>query len=344
MASQRKSARPTRAAKPVKRKAARPVKSAAKARPRSAGAAAKRHTRSVKPTRKAPAPKKRAVTVQKKKATPVTRKATPVAKKKAVTVQKKKVTPVTRKPAPVTRKSAPAVKKPVPAAKKPVPAAKKAAPAAKKAVPASKKAAAKAAATAVKLPRRRMKAVPRPPTPGPTVRPLGVLPPEARVRESERSAHGATALLRPVSVPARPAKPAPKAPGLQRVTEKDLKELETLLLAERVRVMKEMGHLESTVLKVNPRESAGDLSGYSFHMADAGTDAYEREKAFQFASNEGRLLLDLDEALRRLYRGEYGNCESCGSAIAKARLEAMPTARLCRDCKEKEERENRTQQ
>lgn len=128
------------------------------------------------------------------------------------------------------------------------------------------------------------------------------------------------------------------------MTEKDLEELETLLLAERVRVIKEMGHLESTVLKVNPRESAGDLSGYSFHMADAGTDAYEREKAFQFASNEGRLLLDLDEALRRLYRGEYGSCESCGNAIAKARLEAMPTARLCRDCKEKEERENRPQQ
>jgi RNA polymerase-binding protein DksA len=189
-----------------------------------------------------------------------------------------------------------------------------------------------------------MKAVPRPPSPGPTVRPLGVLPPEARVRESERSAHGATVPPRPPSMPARPAKPVPKAPGPQRVTEKDLKELETLLLDERVRVMKEMGHLESTVLKVNPRESAGDLSGYSFHMADAGTDAYEREKAFQFASNEGRLLLDLDEALRRLYRGEYGSCESCGSAIAKARLEAMPTARLCRDCKEKEERENRPQQ
>jgi len=329
MASQRKFARPTRAAKPVKRKAA----PAAKARPRSAGAAAKRHTRSVKPTRKAPAPKKRAVTVQKKRAvTALKKKATPVAKKKVVTVLKKKVTPVAKKKAATVLK------------KKSTPGAKKSVRVTKKAVPVTRKGAARAAAPAVKLPPRRMKAVPRPPSPGPTVRPLGVLPPEARVRESERSAHGATVPPRPPSMPARPAKPVPKAPGPQRVTEKDLKELETLLLDERVRVMKEMGHLESTVLKVNPRESAGDLSGYSFHMADAGTDAYEREKAFQFASNEGRLLLDLDEALRRLYRGEYGSCESCGSAIAKARLEAMPTARLCRDCKEKEERENRPQQ
>ena len=337
MASQRKSARPTRTAKAVKRKAASPARSAAKARPRSAGSAATRHTRSVKPTRKAPAPKKKAVTVQKKRATPETRKATPVAKKKAVTVQKKKATPVTRRPAPVAKKTAPAAKKTAPATKKPAAVAKKA-------VPAGKKPAAKAAAPAEKTRPRRMKAVPRPLTPGPTVRPLGVLPPEARLRESERAAHGAAALLRSASAPGRPAKAALKAPGLQGVTERDLKELERLLLAERVRVMKEMGHLESTVLKVNPRESAGDLSGYSFHMADAGTDAYEREKAFQFASNEGRLLLDLDEALRRLYRGEYGSCESCGNAIAKARLEAMPTARLCRDCKEKEERENRPQQ
>jgi RNA polymerase-binding protein DksA len=125
------------------------------------------------------------------------------------------------------------------------------------------------------------------------------------------------------------------------LTEQDLKELEAKLLGERARLMKEMGHLESNVLKVNPRDSAGDLSGYSFHMADAGTDAYEREKAFQFASTEGRLLMEINEALRRLYRGEYGICESCGNPIAKARLEAVPQARLCRDCKEREERENR---
>ena len=308
MASQRKSASPTRAAKPVKRKAARPVKSAAKARPRSASAAATRHTRSSKPVRKTPVAKKKAVTVLKKKATPQSKKTAPVAKKKAT------------------------------------PASKKAAPASKKAAPVAKKAAARVAARAVKLPPRRLKAVPRPHTPGATVRPLGVLPPDARARGIERSAHGPAPSSRSVAGPARPAKPGLKAPGVQRVTERDLKELEAMLLAERVRLMKEMGHLESTVLKVNPRESSGDLSGYSFHMADAGTDAYEREKAFQFASNEGRLLLDLDEALRRLYCGEYGTCESCGSAIAKARLEAMPTARLCRDCKEKEERENRPQQ
>ena len=125
------------------------------------------------------------------------------------------------------------------------------------------------------------------------------------------------------------------------MTEKDMKEFEQRLLAERQRIMKEMGHLETTVLKVNQRDSSGDLSGYSFHMADAGTDAIEREKAFMFASAEGRMLLEINEALRRLYRGEYGTCESCGRPIARARLEAMPHARLCVECKEKEERASR---
>ena len=124
------------------------------------------------------------------------------------------------------------------------------------------------------------------------------------------------------------------------MTEDDYKEFEERLQDERRKVLKEMGHLETTVLKVNPRDSAGDLSAYSFHMADAGTDAMEREKAFMFASTEGRLLMEVDEALRRLFRGEYGRCESCGSAIARARLELVPYARLCVPCKEKEEREN----
>ena len=112
----------------------------------------------------------------------------------------------------------------------------------------------------------------------------------------------------------RAAAPRPPAEGAQRVTEKDLKEFEHRLLEERQKILKEMGHLENTVLKVNQRDSAGDLSGYSFHMADVGTDAMEREKAFLFASAEGRTLLEINEALRRLYRGEYGICESCGAA------------------------------
>jgi len=176
------------------------------------------------------------------------------------------------------------------------------------------------------------------PKPPAVVRPLGVLPPEAR----------AHVVSKPVAVPPKP-RPAP-APipsrtsslGVQRVSEKDLKFFEERLLAERAKILKDMGHLENTVLKVNQRDSSGDLSGYSFHMADAGTDAMEREKAFMFASAEGRMLMEIDDALRRVYQGSYGICEICTNPIARARLEAMPYARLCVSCKEQEEKANRT--
>ena len=196
----------------------------------------------------------------------------------------------------------------------------------------SVKAGVKPGAKAGRNPKR--KAAPRPPA---VVRPLGVLPPESISRVAHKPARPL-----PIPKPARPAaksrKDAPVDPGAQPVTAKDFQEFEQRLLEERVRVLKEMGHYETTVLKVNQRDSAGDLSGYSFHMADVGTDAMEREKAFQLASAEGRILLEINEALRRMARGEYGVCESCENPILRARLEAMPTARLCLACKEKEER------
>jgi RNA polymerase-binding transcription factor DksA len=141
----------------------------------------------------------------------------------------------------------------------------------------------------------------------------------------------------PAAARVRPARVAPVA----KLTPEDHKRFEVRLLEERARLLKELGYLEANVLKQNPRDSSGDLSGYSFHMADSGTDAMEREKAFLFASSEGRFLHDVDEALRRLYKGEYGACESCNETIAAPRLEVVPHARLCIRCKEREEKAGR---
>lgn len=125
------------------------------------------------------------------------------------------------------------------------------------------------------------------------------------------------------------------------MTKKDLKHFEERLLEERKKLLGQLGYLERTLNKTQ-RDSAGDLSAYSFHMADMGTDAMEREKTFLFASAEGRLLYSVDEALRRLYRDEYGVCQSCGKDIGKARLEAIPFVSLCVTCQEKQEKETHT--
>ena len=122
------------------------------------------------------------------------------------------------------------------------------------------------------------------------------------------------------------------------MSKKNLEHFEKRLLEERRRVLKELGHHDET-FGATPQASDGDLSSYSFHMADQGTDAMEREKAFLFASQEGRFLWHIDQALRRLYRSPetFGKCHSCGEEIPFERLDALPHARFCIACKQKEE-------
>ncbi len=122
------------------------------------------------------------------------------------------------------------------------------------------------------------------------------------------------------------------------MTKTQLKHLEGRLLEERARVMKELGYYDEQ-FNATLQSSDGDLSSYSLHMADQGTDAMEREKQFLMASKEGRYLWHLNEALRRLYNSpeQFGKCHQCGATIDFERLDALPHARLCISCKEKEE-------
>ncbi len=119
---------------------------------------------------------------------------------------------------------------------------------------------------------------------------------------------------------------------------KQIAYFEKRLLEERRRVVKELGHYDET-FGSSPQGADGDLSSYSFHMADQGTDAMEREKAALFASQEGRFLWHIDQALRRLYRTPetYGMCHQCKGEIHFDRLDALPHARFCIDCKQREE-------
>src|ERR671935_1809024 len=122
------------------------------------------------------------------------------------------------------------------------------------------------------------------------------------------------------------------------MAKKQLQHFEKRLLEERRRVLKELGHHDE-LFNTSQQASDGDLSAYSFHMADQGTDAMEREKAFLFASQEGRYLWHVNEALRRLYGApeRFGLCEQCGEPIGFDRLDALPHARLCIRCKAREE-------
>ena len=119
---------------------------------------------------------------------------------------------------------------------------------------------------------------------------------------------------------------------------RDLKKYEKLLLERRQEVMRSMGLLRESVAGATTKEATGDHSSYSFHMADQGTDAEEREKTFHLASKSHRFLYHIDEALRRIKDKTYGDCIKCGNPISSDRLEALPHARYCIKCKEEEER------
>ena len=122
------------------------------------------------------------------------------------------------------------------------------------------------------------------------------------------------------------------------MTKKQLEHIEGRLMDERARAHKALG-LFDRMAKLDRESMDSDLSAYTDHMADQGTEAMEREKAALSATKEGRYIYRLEEALRRLYNDPetFGSCHTCGTEVGFERLDALPHARYCIDCKIKEE-------
>ena len=78
-------------------------------------------------------------------------------------------------------------------------------------------------------------------------------------------------------------------------------------------------------------------SGFGDHQADDATEVFEREKELGLEQTLELHVKQVEHALARIEAGTYGECETCGKPIAKARLDAMPEATLCIDCKAEEE-------
>jgi RNA polymerase-binding transcription factor len=116
----------------------------------------------------------------------------------------------------------------------------------------------------------------------------------------------------------------------------DLKYFKDLLEKKRAEVLKNIEYLRNVALDSTNQEASGDHSAYSFHMADQGTDAMEREKAFLFASRDEKYIRQIDEALERIDNGTYGICRVTGKDIGKERLEAVPTTTISYEAKLKE--------
>ncbi|MBN1876141.1 MAG: TraR/DksA C4-type zinc finger protein [Anaerolineae bacterium] len=101
-------------------------------------------------------------------------------------------------------------------------------------------------------------------------------------------------------------------------------ELQQQLLQKEVELKSQLEDVQSSV-----REEG---VGYSNHMADAGSEVFEQARDVSLARTLKRSFEDVTRALNKFEDGTYGLCESCGTVIELARLEALPSARYCMRC------------
>jgi RNA polymerase-binding transcription factor DksA len=76
------------------------------------------------------------------------------------------------------------------------------------------------------------------------------------------------------------------------------------------------------------QEAHQEAVGYSMHMADSGTDSFDRDFALSLLSADQNALAEIDAAIQRIHQGQYGICEMTGKPIGDARLEAIPWTRF----------------
>ncbi|MCS7338808.1 MAG: TraR/DksA C4-type zinc finger protein [Verrucomicrobiae bacterium] len=92
------------------------------------------------------------------------------------------------------------------------------------------------------------------------------------------------------------------------------------------------------------KESTQEIQTFSVHMADAGTDNFDRDFALSLLSSDQDALYEIEAALSRIEKGTYGICELTGKPIPKARLDAIPWARYTVEAQAQLEREGALRQ
>ena len=92
------------------------------------------------------------------------------------------------------------------------------------------------------------------------------------------------------------------------------------------------------------KESAQEMPGYSLHMADSGTDNFDRDFALSLLSSDQDAIYEIEEALKRIEKNTYGVCELTGKVIPKKRLEAIPWTRFTVEAQAQLERDGALRQ
>ena len=118
--------------------------------------------------------------------------------------------------------------------------------------------------------------------------------------------------------------------------DKDFAHYRELILARRMEAVEDIERMNTQLDDVVSQ--AENDTAYSFHMADAGTDAMEREKLYLMLARQKKYVGYLDRALERIKNKTYGICRVTGKAISRERLEAVPHTEMSIEGKARQKR------
>jgi DnaK suppressor protein len=141
----------------------------------------------------------------------------------------------------------------------------------------------------------------------------------------------------------------PKA--LERIRRSNVSEMRTImtqdeiesyrqnLIALAARLRSDDTTVGGEALRQGGGEASGNLSHVPLHLADMGTDAFERDMSASLLQNGRQIQAQVAAALDRIEQGLFGRCERCGGEIGKGRLQALPYTRYCVACAQGAEEE-----
>jgi RNA polymerase-binding protein DksA len=158
----------------------------------------------------------------------------------------------------------------------------------------------------------------------------------AQVAEAPKAKRAGTATKAPANAPpaATPDKSSPDAGGFPAKT---LEKLRRLLEEERETYVRQARDLAAEAEALAAEREPGDTQ-FDEESGEGDTLNVERERDLALSASATQAVEDIDRAISRMDAGTFGVCERCGKKIAVARLEALPFAALCIECKSREER------
>jgi len=124
----------------------------------------------------------------------------------------------------------------------------------------------------------------------------------------------------------------------ENIVKQEREKLKAQLIELKRKISCEIRHLTEENISKSQRDASGEISSYTYHMADMATDSFDREFSYTLANNERELIYLIDVALSKIDSGIYGICELCNKKITKKRLKTIPYAKYCLKCQKEEER------